>query len=174
MTLVPIAHPAIDVQLAYATAQNFAGRVLYLRTEEQVACLHPDAAQSLYHMADRAAALGLRVQVLDAFRPQSVQRQLWAVRPDPEFVADPSIGSDHSRGIAIDLTLATPDGGRLDMGTAFDAATPQSHHGDITVPSEAQRNRWVLLGLMAEAGFEHNPYEWWHYSLPASANYPLL
>jgi len=174
MCLTPISHPAIDVPLAYATPHNFAGEVLYTRTEDQIARLHSDAAAALYHMAERAAALDLRVRVLDAFRPQSVQRRLWAVRPDPEFVADPTVGSDHSRGIAVDLTLTTNEGSPLDMGTAFDAALPQSHHGNIDIPAKAQRNRWILLGLMTEAGYQHNPFEWWHYSLADSLNYPLL
>ena len=174
MTLVPIQHAAIDVQLAYATTENFAGEVLYTTPEDRQARLHRHAADALFHAADRAAALGLRFLLLDAYRPQAVQRRLWEVRPDPEFVADPEIGSDHSRGTAVDLTLTRADGTVLDMGTDFDAALQQSHHSRIDIHREAQQNRLILLGLMVGAGFEMNPYEWWHYALENSENYPLL
>jgi D-alanyl-D-alanine dipeptidase len=60
---------------------------------------------------------------------------------DPEFLADPRRGSPHSRGVAVDLTLLDGGGRELDMGTAFDAFTPLSHHGRTDVSAEAQRNR---------------------------------
>lgn len=161
--LVDISHPSIDVDLLYATTDNFTGRVLY--TDSRV-CLHRDAASALYRVADHAAAANFRLRVLDAFRPAAVQEMLWAVRPDPEFIADPKIGSDHTRGIAVDLTLTDRDGRVLDMGTDFDAALKESHHGPVLISEEAHRNRLLLAGLMTIAGFVINPFEWWHYALP--------
>lgn len=49
--------------------------------------------------------------------------------------------------MAVDLTLTGSDGRPLDMGTAFDAFTPLSHHGNTDIPPTAQRNRLLLLGL---------------------------
>ena len=61
------------------------------------------------------------------------------------------------------------------MGTLFDALTPLSHHARTDIPLEAQRNRFVLLGLMTAAGFEYYTNEWWHYQLPhARSTYPVV
>lgn len=171
MLLKEIQHPAIEIDLAYAGDNNLTGIRLY---ENAIATLHPDAANALYVAAELAIAQGYRLRVLDAFRPASVQRKLWQALPNPEFVADPTIGSDHTRGIAVDLTLIDGDGRPLDMATQFDAAVPQSHHGRTDIPAICVRNRHLLMGTMVCAGFRHNPFEWWHYSLPNPGAYPLL
>ena len=170
LPLVPVSHPAITADLAYATVRNFTGRVLYA---EALALLRPEAARALYAAAGDFAAQGLRIILLDAYRPVSVQRMLWAVRPDPDYVADPAVGSDHSRGTAVDLTLADANG-VLDMGTDFDAAVVQSHHGRDDIAPEAIANRLILRRGMEAAGFLTNPLEWWHYALPAQAGFSIL
>jgi len=60
------------------------------------------------------------------------------------------------------------------MGTPFDAVTPLSHHASTGVPVEAQRNRFLLLGLMSAAGWDFYGREWWHYQLFDPRRYPLL
>lgn len=164
----------LHVALAYAGADNFTGRPVYAR---HAGCfVHADAAAPLRRAVDLARPLGLGLRVLDAFRPAEAQWILWNHSPDPDFLADPRTGSPHSRGAAIDLTLFERASGRdLDMGTAFDAFTPLSHHGNGAIASEAQRNRLLLLGLMTAAGWDFYRNEWWHYQLPeARARYPLL
>lgn len=173
MSLVEVSHPSISVDLIYATADNFTGKVLYTTPEQCKATLDEVAAQALYRAADMAEQIGLRIKVYDAYRPVSIQWKLWEIRPDQEFVTDPKLGSDHSRGTAVDLTLMDAAGDELDFGTSFDDASKLSHHGRTDLPVEAQRNRATLLGLMTAAGFELNWFEWWHYSLPNSHLYPL-
>jgi D-alanyl-D-alanine dipeptidase len=171
--LTEIAPPAYDLErtIVYATEDNFTGRPIYTRS----GCyLHPDAAAALAKAIGLATAVGLRLRVFDAFRPSEAQWALWNVRPDPDFLADPRRGSPHSRGVAVDLTLIGPDGRDLDMGTAFDAFTPLSHHGNFDIPAAAQRNRHLLLGIMTAAGFDFYRNEWWHYQLFNSRRYPLL
>ncbi len=171
--LIPIAAPDYDVDLtiAYATANNFTGRPIYSRA---AAYLHTDAAAALQRAIALAAAQGLRLRVFDAYRPPEAQWLMWNHTPDPEFLADPRRGSPHSRGVAVDLTLVDPDGRDLDMGTAFDAFTPLSHHASVAVPVAAQRNRLLLLGLMTAAGWDFYRNEWWHYQLFDARRYPLL
>ena len=171
MQLLEISHLAIDVSLAYATADNIAGRPLY---EDAKALLHPDAHEALMRAAVLAAAQGLRLRVYDAYRPAAVQQALWTVLPDPTFVADPRKGSAHTRGVAVDLTLIDAAGVPLDMGTGFDEMTPRSFHARTDISAESLRNRSLLLGTMAAAGWAHNPREWWHYNLPDPARYPLI
>lgn len=172
--LVPIAPPEhdVDVALEYATAANFTGRPVY---RADAGCfLHPEAAMLLARAADLARPLGLRLRILDAFRPSEAQWVLWAHTPDPEFLADPRRGSPHSRGAAVDLTLVDDGGRPLDMGTGFDAFTPLSHHGCRAIAPEAQRNRHLLMGIMTTAGWDFYRNEWWHYQLFDPGRHPLL
>jgi D-alanyl-D-alanine dipeptidase len=164
----------IHITLAYAGDDNFTGKPVYRR---DAGCwLVPEAARKLNCAAGLARPLGLHLRVLDAFRPPEAQWLLWTHTPDPDFLADPRIGSLHSRGTAVDLDLIDAVSGRaLDMGSAFDEFTPRSYHANRDVPAEAQRNRLLLLGLMIAAGWEYYSHEWWHYQLPdARARYPLL
>jgi D-alanyl-D-alanine dipeptidase len=171
MHLLEIAHPAVDIDLRYATRDNITGRPIYRRA---VALLHPRAHAALGRAADLASAQGLRLRVYDAYRPTEAQWALWEALPDPDFVADPRLGSSHGRGVAVDLGLADPSGRVLDMGTGFDDMTERSHHGRLDLPAAAQRNRALLLGIMVAAGWAHYRVEWWHYNLPDADLYPLL
>jgi D-alanyl-D-alanine dipeptidase len=176
LSLVEIA-PAdfdVDIALAYATPHNVTGKPIYRHAR---CYLHADAAESLRKAVGLAAALGLKLRIFDAFRPAEAQWVLWNRFPDPEFVADPRRGSPHSRGVAVDLTLAEADGAggmrALDMGTPFDDFTARSHHASLDVSGVAQRNRALLLGIMTAAGWDFYRNEWWHYQLFNSRRYPL-
>lgn len=164
----------VDLDIAYATTNNFTGAPVYGR---HAAYLLPEAADNLKKACTMAAAMGLKIKVFDAYRPSEAQWKLWDHTPDPEFLADPRRGSPHSMGAAVDLTLVDCVTGQdLDMGTAFDAFTPLSHHGVTDgISVDAQRNRLILLGLMTAAGFDFYSSEWWHYQLfNARARYPVL
>jgi zinc D-Ala-D-Ala dipeptidase len=173
MPLIEITPQSHDVVLdiAYATMRNFTGQPIYAHA----ACfLHPAAYERFEKAIGLARALGLRFKVFDAFRPTEAQWVLWNHTPDPNFLADPRRGSPHSRGAAIDLTLIDGDGQELDMGTGFDAFTALSHHANTEIPLAAQRNRFLLLGLMSAAGWDFYANEWWHYQLFDARRYPLL
>ncbi|MFZ4626199.1 MAG: D-alanyl-D-alanine dipeptidase [Rhodoferax sp.] len=171
MPLKEINHPAIDIDLRYASADNLTGSPIY---HHAVALLHQDALAALVHAAELAAAQGFRLCVFDAYRPSAAQWRLWKALPDPTFVADPRIGSMHTRGVAVDLTLCSADGVPLDMGTEFDEMTAQSCHARCDIAPQAQRSRCLLLGIMTAAGWDHHPHEWWHYNLPEPTRYPKL
>ncbi|MFQ5783422.1 MAG: D-alanyl-D-alanine dipeptidase [Alphaproteobacteria bacterium] len=173
MVLVEIAPPEFDVEVAlmYAGPDNFTGEPVYRRA----GCyLHPDAALRLRRAVALARGVGLRLRVCDAYRPVEAQWRLWNHTPDPEFLADPRRGSPHSRGVAVDVTLLDDGGRALEMGTEVDAFTPLSHHASTGVSQTAQRNRFVLLGIMTAAGWDNYMNEWWHYQLFDSRRYPLL
>jgi len=172
LPLVPLADDLCEVALAYATADNFVGVRIYARAE---ACLLEPAAVALTRAADIAAGIGCRLRVYDAFRPGWAQWRLWQHLPDPRYVADPRVGSNHSRGVAVDLTLVDMSSGQpLDMGTPFDDMTAASGHFEASLPVSVQRHRMLLLGVMHAAGFVHLPSEWWHYELPMAAQYQLI
>ncbi|NQU55967.1 MAG: D-alanyl-D-alanine dipeptidase [Rhodospirillales bacterium] len=174
MELIPVTAESHDVviDIKYATSDNFTGQPVYCRP----GCYLHGEAEALFRRAIELARIqGWRFIVFDCFRPSEAQFKLWDHTPDPDFLADPNRGSPHSRGVAIDLNLIDATTGEaLDMGTAFDAFTPLSHHGNTDISSAAQKNRYRLLGLMTAAGWDCYLKEWWHYQLFDSRSYDVL
>jgi D-alanyl-D-alanine dipeptidase len=163
----------IQVDLRYATDNNFVGRDLY--SPYDCAWLHVEAASALEKVVAWLAARrpDLTPLVLDALRPQRVQQQLWDALEGTGlqmYLANPERGSIHSYGMALDITLLDADGRELDMGTGFDDMTNLSHPaleegflqaGQLT---EAQvANRRLLREAMLQAGFLGINTEWWHF-----------
>ena len=161
----------VIIDMVYASPNNLIGRPIY----ETARCLlHREAEPHLRKASDIAALAGLRLKVFDAYRPPKAQEIFWKHLPDPRYVADIVQGSNHSRGVAVDLTLVDKAGEDLDMGTSFDAMVELSHHFHPKLPPQAQRNRLWLLGIMTQAGFKRIDSEWWHYELPDALEYPLI
>lgn len=171
--LVPISPPDYNVllEIAYATPENFTGKPVYARP---LCYLHKEAAELLATACDLAERQDLKIKIFDAYRPTEAQEKLWEHTPDPEFLCPPEKGSPHSRGVAVDLTLVDAQGRELEMGTGFDAFTPLSHHGNTEIGLEAQKNRFLLMGIMTTAGWDFYRNEWWHYQLFNSRQYPLV
>lgn len=163
----------IAIDLRYATPDNFVGRDLY--SPHDCAWLHRDAAAALEKAVAWLAARrpGSKLLVLDALRPQRVQEQLWAALQGTDllgYLAEPTRGSIHSFGMAVDITIVDEQGRELDMGTGFDDLTELSHpaleqamlaKGAIT--AEQIANRELLRGAMFQAGFVGINSEWWHF-----------
>ncbi|WP_169566876.1 D-alanyl-D-alanine dipeptidase [Sneathiella limimaris] len=173
MQLVEITKSNFDVELdiRYASFNNFTGAPIY----ERSGCFLNEEAASLLSVAiEIAADMGFRFRVFDAFRPTEAVQALWDHTPNPQYLAPPSSGSPHARGAAVDLTLLDGDGNELFMGTDFDAMTELSHHGNLDVGGEAQKNRAILLGIMTSAGWDFYRNEWWHYQLFRPRRYPTL
>jgi D-alanyl-D-alanine dipeptidase len=173
MAMVEITRADFDVEiaLAYATADNIAGKPIY----RNAACYLEEAAADRLGVAIRLIRpLGLRFRIFDAFRPVEAQWKLWEACPDPEFIADPRRGGPHNRGVAVDLTLIDEQGNNLEMGTGFDDMRLLSHHARLDVPVQAQRNRFTLMGIMSAAGWDFYQNEWWHYQLFNARDYPLI
>jgi zinc D-Ala-D-Ala dipeptidase len=171
--LVPITESshALLIDLIYAGSANFTGRAIY---EHALCLLHPLAEVCLRQAVAVAARMNLRLKVFDAFRPQEAQEALWAIAPLPGYIADPATGSNHTRGVAVDLTLVGANGQELDMGTPVDTMHAASHHFHAAHPPAVQVNRARLLTVMLEAGFVHYAQEWWHYQLPDAEQFPLI
>ena len=173
MKLVHIKPPVFNVELdiRYAKADNFTGKPVYQKAE---AYLAPEAADALKNAIALAHELGLKLKIFDAFRPLEAQQALWNHTPDPEFLSHPETGSrPHCRGVAVDLTLLDKHGKELDMGTGFDEFRPKSHHGNVEISKEAQKNRYLLMGIMTTAGWDFYRNEWWHYQLFESRKYTI-
>ena len=180
MTALPLTDPLVDLHalipdavldIRYATKDNLTGRPLY---PFPAAFLRRSAALKLSAAAADLRAKGLRLVIYDAYRPLSVQKALWAAKPDPRWVADPAKGSSHNRGGAVDLGLADDSGKPLSMPTAFDAFGPGARHGAKGAPAAARRRAETLKAALERAGFEPLADEWWHYRDPDAKSWPLL
>jgi D-alanyl-D-alanine dipeptidase len=166
--LVPDA--VLDVR--YATAENFVGKVLY---PESRCLLRRPVAERLARAAARLREEGFRLRIHDCYRPLSVQRAMWAAFPREGWVANPARGSNHNRAAAVDVGLATAEGGPVEMPTDYDAFDPRAHAGATEgVSPAARRNRDLLRRAMEAEGFRVNRMEWWHFDAPERKGAPVL
>lgn len=119
---------------------------------------------------------GIGIKIWDGYRPRAVQYLLFAVFPNPVYVADPASGSKHNRGGAIDLTLIDlATGNELEMPTLFDDFSDRAAHSYTNLPANVLANRALLKNIMSQvAGFSIYDAEWWHYEIPGASSYPLL
>ena len=130
-----------NITLSQHSADNITGKAIY----QQARCLlHKDAITALAKSISIAQLSGLQLVIYDAYRPQQAQAMLWQACPAPQYVVDVTVGSNHSRGTAIDLTLRDEHGNILDMGAGFDEMHERSHAYHPSVPPAAQRNRLLL------------------------------
>ncbi|MDX2273005.1 MAG: D-alanyl-D-alanine dipeptidase [Cyanobacteriota bacterium] len=164
--------PTINLDIRYATADNFLGQVLYPVAR---ALLHPTVAQQLKQVQMDLLSQGLSLRVYDAYRPLSVQRKMWEFLPDDRYIADPQQGSRHNRACAVDVTLLDSGTGfALDMGTAFDDFSEHSHTHYPGIPPLARANRLFLQSIMQKYGFTGLATEWWHFDAQNWQSYPIL
>lgn len=163
--------PDVVLDLRYATTNNFTGEVVY----PVARCyLVRDAALALKAVQEDLRPLGYRLKVFDGYRPLSVQWRFWEILPDPQYVADPRIGSRHNRGYAVDLTLVDLDGNDIAMPTEFDDFTERAHRDSLVASAEAIGHREILETVMVRHGFVPFPSEWWHFDYQGYEGKPNL
>ena len=113
--------PTIIMDLRYATENNFVEEKMY----ECGRCfLRPQAARKVVAAHKVLQKQGLGLKMFDCYRPRPIQQKLWDKVPDPRYVARPSKGSEHNKGVAVDLTIVDSEGKQLDMGTIYDFFGP--------------------------------------------------
>jgi len=170
-------NPEIQVDLKYATADNFMKKRLYERL--RIAYLQKDIAERLSKSQELLSSLksGYRLLVYDAVRPVSVQQKMWdaldSIPPSErgKFVSNPQNRSLHNMGAAVDLTIIDERGIPLDMGAGYDdirkIAYPKLEQeflakGQLTEKHIA--NRELLRKVMKSQGFLPLETEWWHFN----------
>jgi D-alanyl-D-alanine dipeptidase len=166
--------PGIVLDLRYATTNNFMKQKMYPGNVRHTYLRLP-AAKALLQVQKDLNRMGFGLKIYDAYRPYSVTEQFWELVHDDRYVADPSKGSGHNRGIAADLTIIDLKTGKeLEMPTGFDNFTDSAHHDFMNLPSVVLQNRKLLRETMEKYGFVAFPTEWWHYSLPNPDYYEVL
>ena len=151
-----------DYDMKYATDKNF----LKFKVYECEACyLRLKTVKALLKANERFMTKGYRIKLFDCYRPLDVQKKMWSIVSNPEYVADPKKGSIHNRGGAVDVTLVDSNGKELDMGTSFDFFGKESSHEFENFSEEVKSNRKLLRNGMIRFGFRIFDSEWWHYNL---------
>jgi zinc D-Ala-D-Ala dipeptidase len=152
---------SIIIDFPYATTDNFVKTKLYSCAR---CFLRPNIAIAVYKAHGQLQKQGYGLKLFDCYRPHKVQYKMWKIKPDERYVGNPNKGSDHNRGIAVDLTIVDRHGKSLDMGTPFDDFSPKAHHSYSQLSPAIIKNRLLLKNTMASVGFHHVDTEWWHYA----------
>lgn len=118
---------------------------------------------------------GIGIKIWDGYRPRAIQYLMFAIYPNPVYIADPTTGSKHNRGGATDVTLIDlATGEELEMPTLFDDFSEKASHSYNSLPANVIANRTLLKNIMTQvAGLNMYNAEWWHYELPDASSYPL-
>lgn len=151
----------LDVR--YATTRNFLSTPLYSQGR---AFLQRPAAEALVRVQKALAREGFGLLIHDAYRPWYVTRIFWdaTTGENHKFVADPSTGSRHNRGCAVDLTLYDLRSGKpAQMPSLYDEMSPRAYPGYEGGAADARARRDLLRRYMEAEGFAVYEYEWWHF-----------
>jgi len=166
--------PTIKLDIRYATSNNFLGRPVYT---ESRAFLQKPAAEALVRANKSLRKKGYGLIIHDGYRPWSVTKIFWDATPDDkkQFVADPSQGSRHNRGCAVDLSLYDLKTGKeVVMPSEYDEMSDRSHINYSGGSEDQRRLRDLLRTAMEGEGFAVYEPEWWHYDYKDWKEYPIL
>jgi CubicO group peptidase (beta-lactamase class C family)/D-alanyl-D-alanine dipeptidase len=163
----------LEFDVRYATTNNFLGTVFY--SQPRVMLQRPAAeAVARANRALRERGYGLLIH--DGYRPWAVTKVFYDATPDEHrwLVADPSQGSRHNRGAAVDLTLFDlATGEPVEMPGLYDEASFRSMPD---YPGGTARQRWLrtlLRQAMEDQGFTVYSEEWWHFDYGEWREYPI-
>lgn len=155
------------LDMKYATDDNFLKQAVYDCPE---CFLRKSTAQALFNANEEFKKLGYKIKIFDCYRPLSVQKKMWKILPGTNYVANPTKGSKHNRGAAVDITLVDLNGNELDMGTPFDFFGKEAHHTYTQLPDNVLKNRLLLKEIMNKHNFRSIYSEWWHYEFRPERN----
>jgi D-alanyl-D-alanine dipeptidase len=153
----------IKLDIRYATANNFAGEVFYKQAR---AFLQKPAAEALVRAHRKLRKQGFGLLIFDGYRPWAVTKMFWDMTPQEKriFVADPSQGSRHNRGCAVDLTLYDLKSGLpVDMPSGYDEMSERAFPHYTGGTDKQSSNREILRKAMESEGFTVYEHEWWHF-----------
>ena len=155
--------PTIRLEIRYATTNNFLGTKFYTQAR---GFMQRPAAKALVRAHRKLKRQGYGLLIHDAYRPWYVTKVFWDATPEDKkwFVADPSKGSRHNRGCAVDLTLYHLKTGKpVEMAATYDETTDRAH---ADYPGGTSLQRWhreLLRQAMEAEGFTIYAPEWWHF-----------
>ncbi len=155
--------PTIRLDIRYATTNDFLSAPMYQQAQ---AFMQRPAAEALVRVQRHLQPLGYGLLIHDAYRPWYVTKMFWDATPDNMkiFVADPSQGSRHNRGCAVDLTLYDLKSGEpVRMTGVYDEFSDRSFP---FYPGGTSLQHWYrdfLRHEMEAQDFTVYDTEWWHF-----------
>lgn len=175
--------PEIEVELRYASTDNFLGKpVDGYKSDSCVLSLN--AAQALKEVQEELYDYNLCLKIYDGYRPQRAVNHFirWAkdlndtinkqqFYPDVEksnlfeegYI---STHSRHSSGSTVDITIIDGNTGQeLDMGSSWDFFGERSWVAYENLSQQQRAHRMLLQTLMVKHGFRIYTKEWWHFTL---------
>jgi CubicO group peptidase (beta-lactamase class C family)/D-alanyl-D-alanine dipeptidase len=165
--------PRLWLDIRYAGTNNFLGTPFYTQSR---AFLQRPAAEALSRVNKKLHKNGGALMIFDGYRPWYVTKIFWEATPDEHkfLVADPSKGSRHNRGCAVDLTICDQLTGQpREMVGTYDEASDRSYPDYPGGTSGQRDNRQWLREAMESEGFTVYPEEWWHFDYNDWRNYPI-
>jgi D-alanyl-D-alanine dipeptidase len=151
--------------MKYATDDNFLKEKVYPCAE---CFLRVKTVKSLLEANKMFLAKGYKIKLYDCYRPKAIQKKMFQLVPDANYVANPKKGSIHNRGGAVDISLVDFNGIELDMGTKFDFFGKEASHNYLSLSDTVLANRKLLKEIMLQNNFKSFDSEWWHYNLNGS------
>ena len=148
--------------MKYATADNFLKTKVY---DCEACYLRYKTVKALIKANEKFMKKGYKIMLFDCYRPLDIQKKMWQIVSNPNYVADPKKGSIHNRGGAVDISLVDSTGIAIDMGTPFDFFGIEASHDYENLSEEVKENRRMLRKIMTRSGFRIFESEWWHYNL---------
>lgn len=155
--------PTIRLDVRYADTTNFVSTRFYDRPQ---VFLQRPAAEAVVRAHRKLQRLGYGLLLHDGYRPWWVTKIFWDGTADEHhtFVADPSQGSRHNRGAAIDLSMVELATGKPIVTTgSYDEFSTRSYP---YYPGGTSRQRWyrdLLRHVMESERFTVYEAEWWHF-----------
>lgn len=165
---------SLKIDIRYATDNNFMWFALY---PDNKAFLEEKVANSLVLASQELHKIWLGIVVYDAYRPWYVTKMFWEATPEDkkDFVADPSKGSRHNRGYAVDIWLYDLKSWKyLEMPSGFDEFSERAYPEYIWGTTQQRNNRNILIDYMSKQWFVVNGGEWWHYDYNWRKDAPVL
>lgn len=178
--------PTIEVEIRYATSENFIGRSIdgYI---SNTAVGTVELSNALKNAQKILKSHKLGIKIFDSYRPQTAVNHFirWSkLESDtinkskyyPELKKNSlfdlgyiSSKSGHSRGSTVDLTLiyltGENKGQELDMGGEWDFFGDLSNYNFEFLSEEQKYNRGLLRKTLISSGFSPYEKEWWHFTL---------
>lgn len=164
--------PDIVLDIRYATRNNFMKQVMY--PQPRAFARKPVVIQ-LQKIQQELRKKGLGLKIYDAYRPYAITVAFYKKASDKNFVANPSKGSRHNRGCALDLSIIDLRTRKeIPMPTAYDSFAPEAAADYAQLPQKVKANRDFLIRTMQNHGFRVLKNEWWHYDFKGWQNYELM
>jgi len=165
--------PRIKLDIRYATTDDFLSTPVYTSAR---AFLQRPAAEALLRAHRDLMGRGYGLLIFDGYRPWYVTKIFWDATPADKhgFVADPSKGSKHNRGCAVDLSMYDLKTGKeVEMPGVYDEMSNRSFPTYTGGTAEQRARRDLLRSAMEKQGFKVDKAEWWHFDYKDWRHYAI-